>query len=40
MRTLIYITNTIEGSNRQLRKVTKNKGVFPTDDSCLRCCTL
>jgi hypothetical protein len=29
---LIYTTNTIEGSNRQLRKVTKNKGVFPTDD--------
>ena len=26
-------TNTIEGFNRQLRKVTKNKAVFPTDDA-------
>ena len=31
VRTLIYTTNTIEGFNRQLRKVTKNKSVFPTD---------
>ena len=30
VRTLIYTTNAIEGFNRQLRKVTKNKGVFPT----------
>ena len=36
VRTLIYTTNAIEGSNRQLRKVTKNKGVFPTDDSLLK----
>ena len=36
VRTLIYTTNAIEGFNRQLRKVTKNKGVFPTDDSLLR----
>lgn len=35
VRTLIYTTNAIEGFNRQLRKVTKNKGVFPTDDSLL-----
>lgn len=28
VRTLIYTTNTIEGDNRQLRKVTKNKGAF------------
>ena len=35
VRTLIYTTNTIEGFNRQLRKVTKNKSVFPTDDSLL-----
>ena len=35
IRTLIYTTNTIEGYNRQLRKVTKNKSVFPTDDSLL-----
>ena len=36
IRTLIYTTNSIEGFNRQLRKVTKNKGVFPTDDSLLK----
>lgn len=29
-------TNTIEGFNRQLRKVTKAKSVFPTDDSLLK----
>ena len=33
---MIYTTNTIEGFNRQLRKVTKNKSVFPTDDSLLK----
>lgn len=37
VRTLIYTTNAIEGFNRQLRKVTKNKGVFPTDDSLKKC---
>ena len=36
VRTLIYTTNTIGGFNRQLRKVTKNKSVFPTDDSLLK----
>lgn len=36
VRTLIYTTNTINGFNRQLRKVTKNKGVFPTNDSLLK----
>ena len=36
VRALIYTTNTIEGFNRQLRKVTKNKGVFPTDDSLFK----
>ena len=34
--TKIYTTNTIEGFNRQLRKVTKNKSVFSTDDSLLK----
>lgn len=29
IRRLIYTTNTIEGYNRQLRKVTKNKASFP-----------
>ena len=36
VRTLIYTTNAIEGFNRQLRKVTKNKVVFPTDDSLFK----
>ena len=36
VRRLIYTTNTIEGFNRQLRKVTKAKSVFPTDDSLLK----
>jgi len=36
VRTLIYTTNSIEGFNRQLRKVTKNKGVFPNDDSLFK----
>ncbi|HEY8463677.1 MAG TPA: hypothetical protein VIM29_06620 [Bacillota bacterium] len=29
----VYATNAIEGFNRQLRKVTKSKSVFTTDDS-------
>ncbi|EJY56438.1 transposase mutator type [Alicyclobacillus hesperidum URH17-3-68] len=33
MRRLIYTTNLIEGYHRQLRKVTKGKSIFPTDDS-------
>ena len=36
VRRLIYTTNAIEGFNRQLRKVTKAKAVFPTDDSLLK----
>ena len=36
VRRLIYTTNTIEEFNRQLRKVTKSKSVFPTDDSLLK----
>ena len=36
MRSLIYTTNAIEGFNRQLRKVTKTRTVFPTDDSLLK----
>ena len=31
IRRMIYTTNTIEGYHRQIRKVTKNKGVFPND---------
>jgi putative transposase len=33
IRRMIYTTNAIEGYNRQLRKVTKNKTVFPTEDA-------
>jgi putative transposase len=33
IRRLIYTTNSIEGYNRQLRKVTKSKGAFPTDEA-------
>lgn len=33
IRRLIYTTNTIEGYHRQLRKVTKTKTAYPTDDS-------
>jgi transposase-like protein len=33
IRRLIYTTNTIEGYNRQLRKVIKTKGAFPTADA-------
>lgn len=36
LRKLIYTTNTIEGFNRQLKKVTKSKSVFPTDDSLFK----
>ena len=36
VRTLIYTTNSIENFNRQLRKVTKNKAVFPNEDSLLK----
>lgn len=33
IRRIIYTTNTLEGFNRQLRKVTKTKSIFPTDDA-------
>ena len=36
VRRLIYTTNAIEGFNRQLRKVTKSRTVFPSDDSLLK----
>ena len=36
VRRLIYTTNAIEGFNRQIRKVTKPKDVFPTDDSLFK----
>jgi len=33
IRKAIYTTNIIEAANRQIRKITKNKGVFPNDKS-------
>jgi transposase-like protein len=36
IRKLIYTTNTIEGYHRQIRKVTKNKGVFTSDVALLK----
>ncbi|MGI6744514.1 MAG: IS256 family transposase [Eubacteriales bacterium] len=36
IRKLIYTTNSIESFNRQLRKVTKTKSVFPTDESLFK----
>lgn len=36
VRKLIYTTNTIEGYNRHVRNVTKNKSVFPTNDSLIK----
>jgi putative transposase len=33
IRRLIYTTNTVEGYNRQLRKVVKTKGAFPTGEA-------
>lgn len=36
IRRIIYTTNAIESLNYQLRKVTKTKGHFPTDDAVLK----
>lgn len=36
IRRLIYTTNPIESYHRQLRKVTKNRSVFPTDTAVLK----
>ena len=33
---MIYTTNSIENFNRQLRKVTKSKTIFPSDDSLFK----
>ena len=37
IRKIMYTTNTIESLNRQFRKYTKTKTVFPTDMSLLKC---
>lgn len=36
LRRVIYTTNMIESYHRQLRKVTKGKSLFPTDESLLK----
>jgi putative transposase len=36
IRKIIYTTNAIESLNYQLRKVTKTRGSFPTDDAVLK----
>lgn len=37
IRKIMYTTNTIESLNRQFRKYTKTKSVFPTDESLMKC---
>jgi putative transposase len=36
IRKVIYTTNAIESLNMSLRKVTKNRGSFPNDESMLK----
>jgi len=36
IRKVIYTTNAIESLNFQLRKITKNRGHFPTDDAAVK----
>lgn len=36
IRKMIYTTNAVEGYHRQIRKVTKTKGAFPSDMSLLK----
>jgi len=36
IRKLIYTTNPIEGYHRQIRKITKSKGAFPSDQALLK----
>jgi len=36
IRKIIYTTNTVEGFHRQIRKVTKTKGAFPSDNALLK----
>jgi len=36
IRKIMYTTNMIESVNRQFRKVTRSKTIFPTDDSLLK----
>jgi putative transposase len=36
IRKVIYTTNTIEATNRMVRKIIKTKGAFPNDDAALK----
>lgn len=36
IRKIIYTTNAVEGYHRQIRKVTKSKGAFPSDQALLK----
>ena len=36
IRNIIYTTNTVEGFHRQVRKVTKTKGAFPSDMALIK----
>lgn len=36
IRRIIYTTNTVEGFHRQLRKVTKTKSAFTSDNALLK----
>ena len=40
LRKLVYTINPIENLNRQIRKVTKNRGVLPNPESAMRLMTL
>ena len=40
VRKMLYTTNAIESLNASLRKVTRNKGSFPDDDSIYKTCAL
>ena len=37
IRKMIYTTNALEGFNRQVRKYTKSRTIFPTDESLNKC---
>lgn len=37
IRKIIYTTNALEGFNRQIRKYTKTRTIFPTDESLNKC---
>lgn len=40
IRNIIYTTNTIESLNMSLRKITRNRRIFPSDESALKIITL